>query len=114
MNFQFCFGDFGKQKLEGRRIGERENELNQGNLENFFAFQFCFEKIFDESIGRFWKTKVGGKKNWRKRERELDQGNLENFLSNSIFDENIWRFWKTKVGSLKILNCEFEDRGKVS
>ena len=24
--FQFCFGDFRKRKLEGKRIGERERE----------------------------------------------------------------------------------------
>ena len=45
-------------------------------MENFFEFPILF--------WRFWKTKVGGKKNWRKRENELNQGNLENFLSNSI------------------------------
>ena len=58
------FWRFWKTKVGGKKNWrKRENELNQGNLENFFAFQFCFEKIFDESIGRFWKTKVGGKKN---------------------------------------------------
>ena len=59
----FClpilFWRFWKTKLGGKknwRKRDRESELNQGNLENFFAFQFCFGKIFDESIRRFWKN----------------------------------------------------------
>ena len=44
-------------KVRGKKNWrEGERELNQGNLENFFAFQFCFGKIFDESVRRFWKS----------------------------------------------------------
>ena len=69
-------------KVRGKKNWrEGERELNQGNLENFFSFQFYFGKIFDESTWRFWKTKEELE---REKESELNQGNLENFLSNSI------------------------------
>ena len=90
------YGDFGKRKLERRRIGEREN---------FFAFQFCFEKIFDESIGRFWKTKVGGKKNWREGEKESEL-NLENFFA---FQLCFGDFGKRKLEGRRIGEREREN-----
>ena len=85
-------------KVRGKKNWrEGERELNQGNLENFFSFQFYFGKIFDESTWRFWKTKEELE---REKESELNQGNLENFFAfqfcfGKIFDESVRRFWKS-------------------